>query len=112
VAEVFDFPVDAGTNGAKTFAVLEAGYGDGYTQRVQDGINNASRKWNITMADKYAYELDPPKAFLDARAGAASFLWTPPNGVQGYFICKSYTETPAIAGLSTLTAVFEESFVP
>jgi phage-related protein len=110
VADVFDFDVDAGSNGSKTFSVLKASFGDGYTQRAKNGINSSSRKWNITIADKYAYELEPIKAFLDDRAGAVSFLWTPPNGVQGKFVCEAYTETPAVAGLSTLTAVFEEDF--
>ena len=112
MAEVFDFEVHAGTNGTKTFAVLKAGYGDGYTQRLQDGINNAQRKWNITVADVYGYELEPIKAFLDAHTGARSFLWTPPNGTQGYFVCEAYSESPAVAGLVTLTTVFEEDFVP
>jgi phage-related protein len=112
VADVFNFEVHAGTNGSKTFSVLKAGYGDGYTQRAQDGINSAQRKWNITVADVYAYELKPITDFLDAHAGARSFLWTPPNGTQGYFVCEAYTESPAVAGLVTLTAVFEEDFVP
>ena len=112
MAEIFDFTVDAGTNGATTFRVKKAQFGDGYTQRAADGINNSTRKWNITVADKYDLEIQPIKAFLDTHAGARSFLWTPPNGVQGRYVCESYNESPAIAGLTTLTAVFEESFAP
>lgn len=112
MAEVFDFAVDVGTNGQKSFAVLKSPFGDGYIQRMADGINNTTRKWNVTIADKYAFELQPVKDFLDRHAGAKSFLWTPPNGVQGYFVCEGYTETPAAAGLEGITAVFEEDFTP
>jgi len=112
VSDVFDFAVDAGTNGTTTFRVNKTAFGDGYTQRVQDGINSSSRRWNITVADRYDDEIQPIKAFLDAHAGARAFLWAPPNGVQGRYICETYSETPAIAGLTTLTAVFEEDFAP
>ena len=112
MADVFPFTVDAGTNGATTFRVKKAQFGDGYTQRAQDGINSSTRKWNITVAERYAFEMQPIKDFLDARAGARSFLWTPPNGVQGFYICEGYSESPAVAGLTTLTAVFEEDFAP
>ena len=38
--------------------------------------------------------------------------WTPPNGDQGYYICKQYTMNPGEAELRSFTAVFEQRSAP
>ena len=52
------------------------------------------------------------KDFLDARAGADPFYWTPPLGTQALFRCDSYQTSPLGAEIFSLTATFEQAFHP
>lgn len=92
--------------------VLKAQFGDGYEQRVGDGINTMARTWNVQFNLRLAAEIDAIEAFLKARAGVQSFDWTPPRGAAGKWVCESWTpglEQPVYASLS---AVFREVFEP
>lgn len=79
---------------------------------MTDGINNKVGKWTISVTDVYSEELAPIIAFLDAQAGYKAFYWTPPDGVQGLYRCASYTTTPAVANIRSLSAEFQETFQP
>jgi phage-related protein len=57
-----------------------------------------------------ASELAPVIAFLDAQAGYIAFYWTPPDGVQGLYRCATYTTTPAVANIRSLSAEFQQVF--
>jgi phage-related protein len=84
-------------------------FGDGYQQRVADGINTITRKWMVTFTRKEA-DIDLIEDFLISRAGVESFTWTPPEGIEGRFICKSWARNlPAIAAQS-ISCTFEEVF--
>jgi phage-related protein len=107
----FTWPVQAKLAGNVKFAVLTAQFGDGYEQTAADGINNRSQSWSVTIRGPAA-QVTPARDFLDARAGAQSFFWTPPLGVQGYYKCTEYE--PHHLGVSNweITATFKQVFQP
>ncbi|WP_211195175.1 phage tail protein [Stenotrophomonas maltophilia] len=111
MADVFTWCVRTEITGTGDFLVKEARFGDGYRQTSADGLNNESQQWPISIVGRES-KVGPALAFLRARQGAVSFLWTPPLGVQGYYLCKTYTLTPHGNGVYTLAATFEQTFQP
>lgn len=110
--EVFDFPIMTKPRGSTTFRVRESRFGDGYVQRVGDGLNNKQQSWSITL-DGDLPEMEEAMEFLDRHAGHISFLWTPPGRSQPIrVICKGYDETPHVASQNIITATFEQDFKP
>jgi len=107
----FTWKHDAKPTGTKTFRVLKAQFGDGYEQTAADGINNASQSWPLTFTGRSA-RIAQIEAFLDARAGAQSFLWTSPRMVQGYYKCPSYESRHLGSDVWQLSATFNETFQP
>lgn len=89
--------------------VRTAQFGDGYSQRVGDGINTMPRSWSLTFTRQTA-DIDAIEAFLVARAGVESFDWTPPAGVAGKWICKSWSRVVHFNVVQGINATFEEVF--
>ncbi|MCE2910216.1 MAG: phage tail protein [Burkholderiaceae bacterium] len=90
--------------------VLTAQFGDGYQQRVGDGINIAPEEWSLRFSTRTPAERDAILAFLEARNGVESFDWTSPRGTVGKFICPTWSYTPDNAATNTVTATFRQVF--
>jgi phage-related protein len=67
--------------------VLVARYGDGYEQRVADGINNVPEKWNLTWKNRTSAEANKIVKFLEDQGGVTAFDWYP----TGYDIASTTT---------------------
>lgn len=111
MADEFTWCVRTDSTGSGSFDVKEARFGDGYRQTSADGLNNETQQWPISIVGREAKVL-PALAFLRARRGAVSFLWTPPLGVQGLYLCKNYNINGHGNGVFTLSATFEQTFQP
>ncbi len=85
-------------------------FGDGYEQRVRDGINNTLIKMNLIFANRDIYEATAIIHFLYARAGSESFLFTPTQPLNKLllFTCKEYTFVENFANNITINAKFEQ----
>ena len=72
--------------------VLVSKFGDGYEQRVADGINNNLQKWSLSFTKRSDADIDAIYDFLDARGGVESFFWTPRSeAASRTFVCRKYT---------------------
>lgn len=113
MADTFNWnPTTAQSTGTATQRVRKAQFGDGYTQRTADGINNRVSSFQLQFVDDDA-TISAIVAFLDAHAGATSFLWTPPLRTQALlFTCETYTEPTKDGPAYTITATFEQTFAP
>ena len=58
---------DKGFSRTPTFQVLNAQFGDGYEQRVQDGINAKRETYSISFAKRPAAEVNLIAAYLDTK---------------------------------------------
>lgn len=67
-------------NQVKTSA-LAAQFGDGYSQRVPQGINNISKEWSLTWVNRSYSHCQDILDFFEARKGTEAFLWTPPKNI-------------------------------
>ena len=60
--------------------VLVSPFGDGYEQRVGDGINLITKVWSLQFNGRSLEESTQIRDFLLALEGTESFEWTDPDG--------------------------------
>jgi phage-related protein len=58
------------------YRILLAQFGDGYSQRSADGINNKDETWTIFYQALTLTEMTQVRDFLDGLKGASTFDWT------------------------------------
>jgi len=109
--ETFDFCVKVGSSGTTNFRTRKAQYGDGYEQRVGDGLNAAVQSWTVSHTNTEP-KLRPLKEFLDRHAGFKSFYWTPPMGGLGLYYCETYTTSGEGNQVFTISATLQQTFAP
>lgn len=68
----FEAVADRGLSRQAQQRVLTAKFGDGYEQRVRDGINTKTENFNISFNNRNADEINLIAAYLDSKA-ALSF---------------------------------------
>ena len=82
-------------------------FGDGYEQRIRDGINNNLRSYNVTFIGLFE-DMTLIDEFLNRQGGVQAFKWREPNTHKTIkVVCRSWTSTPNGA-IKTITATFEE----
>lgn len=111
MAERFVWKATGQPTGTVTFRRLTAQFGDGYRQVAGDGINNKVQSWPLTFSGS-KQEMQVVMSFLDRHAGIASFLWTPPMGVEGYYEAPAYSLNPVGGDVYTVSATFNQIFKP
>ena len=116
MADTFpDIAPTYGSSPKNDFRVLEASFGDGYSQRAADGLNSSKITWSLTWEVRPVADITTINDFLVDKLGFEHFLWTSPTEVtERKWICKSINgPTPISAeasGYSTLSCEFEEVF--
>ena len=106
----FTWQIQNEPTGTETARVRKAQFGDGYSQVVQDGINNVTASWPITVGG-ISTDVLAARDFLRSQAGK-SFNWTPPRGIQGLYRCLSWTIQPRGGEAFNLNATFDQVFAP
>ena len=91
--------------------IIEATFGDGFTQRAGDGINTIVDTWSLewTCLDSTSYS--EMTDFLDDRGGFESFTFIPPGEtVTKKFTCKKWSTSHPGNSKYVLSADFLEVF--
>ena len=106
------FTPSYGSAGVTDFRVLRADFGDGYSQRAVDGLNNAKITWALTFEMLLDADAKTINDFLVDKGGATAFTWTAPNESSSReWVSDSPNLTPIPGGTrTTLTVNFEEVF--
>jgi phage-related protein len=90
--------------------VRQVQFGDGYVQRLTFGLNQDPKVWTLTF-EVSETDADTIETFLEARAGAESFTWTPPDETVSYkWVCLSWSKTIPYLNRATIQATFQEVF--
>lgn len=89
--------------------VAKAAFGGGYTQRMALGLNHMPRTWSLTF-NRRTEPIDAIEAFVIARGGVESFVWVPPFGGSGKWICPSWKRDAVTGRSNSLSVTFEEVF--
>lgn len=102
--------------GDHTFRVREVQFGDGYKQRVGDGLNSESQSWPLTFVGNWQ-RINEIRNFFRRHAGYKAFKWTSPSFELGLYTCKTYQVTAMGKNsrgepMYQLAATFETAFHP
>ncbi len=106
----FTYIADNGAQLSVKPRVLESNFGDGYSQRVGDGINIRNRKWSLSFNSRTDAEIAPIISFLETQNGISSFDWLPPYGATGKWVCSEWQHQVVRFGINNVTAIFDEVF--
>lgn len=89
-------------------------FGDGYSQEAPDGINNEKQVWSLELwGHRELDQLGAAKAFLRLRRRQGeSFLWTPPDELQGLYRCTKLSAVDELEGYLRISCTFEQTFQP
>lgn len=79
-----------GASLAVTPEVLKAKFGNGYQQRLRDGINNIPEVWDVEFPNMTLVNAKTLVAFFVATGGADTFDWTNPWGDTRKYIVTEW----------------------
>lgn len=85
-------------------------FGDGYEQRVKDGIHNNPLVFNLTFDNRDEAEAAAILHFLHSREGYAAFYFKAPApySLIKRFVCKTFNSSFVFANNYTIQATFVE----
>lgn len=90
--------------------VLEVRFGDGAVQRMPRFAGAMpGREWQLVFSHLANADATRIDSFLESHGGVTAFLWTPPGGVSGQYLCAAWQITPASASLAHVRANFVEN---
>jgi phage-related protein len=91
--------------------VTIAKFGDGYSQRVPDGINNLDQSWNLAFQSHDLTTISEIESFIVTRQGANSFTWLPPGeSTEVRVICNKWSKVYDSHISATLNLTFERFY--
>jgi phage-related protein len=90
--------------------VLKNAYGNGYEQRVGDGLNTVAEKWTVAWQGIAWSECLAINTFLKAQKGYLPFLWTPPGEAPLQVKCESWSREKTSGTTGNVQATFEQVF--
>ncbi|MGC6453396.1 MAG: phage tail protein [Candidatus Puniceispirillaceae bacterium] len=89
--------------------VLEVRFGEGAVQRMPRFAGAVpGRQWQVVFSRLDNEDAARIDGFLEAHAGVSAFLWTPPGGVTGHYLCAAWQITPVSAAMADVSASFVE----
>lgn len=103
------WPVVAGDAVEVEPRVLVSRLGDGYEQRVADGINTMLRRMSVRLVADHD-TVDAAEVFLVARGAVEAFDWAGLDGVLRRWVCRKWSRSWRVDS-SELSATFEEVVV-
>lgn len=110
---VFTYTPDFGARVNVKPRIRVVAFGDGYEQRVADGINARNDVWDLTFDNRTNSDTSAIISFLEARAGVEAFDWTPPNEATAIrVVCREWNKTVVRFNLNTVTAQFTRVYEP
>jgi phage-related protein len=86
--------------------------GDGYEHRIRFGLRTDPKEWTLVFSNRDDIERDEIASFLETRAGAESFDWTPPRGTAGKYVCSEWQITLSNCNNNQIRATFRQVFEP
>jgi phage-related protein len=106
-------PVDKGFSRASTPTIHVASFGDGYEQRIANGINNLAQSMSLSFTTRPKAEIDDLVAFFESLGGVSKFRLTidDSNGAETIkVVCKSWSQTWAYDNFYSLSASVERVY--
>lgn len=114
----FSAPVqpDKGFSRATTPKVILASFGDGYEQRIADGINILNQSMGVSFSTRPKAEIDDLVAFFESLGGVSRFKFNIEDSNEGsstetiLCVCPTWSQTWAFDNFYSLTATFRRVY--
>ena len=96
--------------------IHHAKFGDGYEQRLANGINNLEETYSISFNNRTKEEIDDIVAFFENKAGVTAFTYTVPdtnesgNEVAIKVVCSDWKKTYTFGDYYSATATFKRVY--
>lgn len=108
---------DKNLNRTSSPRVLKATFGDGYEQRIADGINNIQEEYSIAFNNRTKEEIDDITAFFASKNGVTSFDFTIPDSNNSgestvKVVCEQYNQNYTYGDFYGCTAMFRRVYEP
>jgi len=115
----FEATADRGMSRASTHRILTANFGDGYEQRVLDGINTKNDSFNLSFNNRTAEDINLIAAFFDNKA-AKNFDFTVTDNFTGgnlsnttmKVVCDTYSINYVRENFHSLTCTLRRVYEP
>lgn len=108
---VFTYTPSKGFTKQSNPRVLVAQFGDGYSQRLGDGINPVSESWSLNFGSIDITTAQNIVSFFETHKGYIAFDWTPPGDLTAIkVICDNWSAQYESHISRTLTASFKRVY--
>jgi phage-related protein len=97
--------IGEGSSRTKKPRVLTVQFGDGYSQRIPDGINPQEESWSLQFPGYTEAQIKTLVAFFDGLNGVGYFRWTAPfdSEEKKWVQDGEYTVSPATHGAGSMS---------
>ncbi len=102
----FTWSPDIGAQRRMKPHVYQIKLGDGYENRIADGINFMLPSWTVKFTGSEAI-VSQILNFLEGQQALTPFTWTDPLNNTGTYICRDWNSSQIGFGVYQLNAVFE-----
>jgi len=111
MADDFTYIPAYGSSNKKAPRIIMAKFGDGYEQRLGDGINNDPDTWTLHFKGRSDTDADSIESFFHGQGAWDSFTWTPiGSSTQKKFRCSSWSRNYMGPNANDIEAEFVEVF--
>ena len=96
--------------------VLKIQFGDGYEQRIQEGINNIKQTFSVAFNNRPKADIDDIIALFVNKGGTSPFNFTYPDSNAGggettvKVVCEEFNQAYAYDGFYSCTATFRRVY--
>ena len=92
-----------------------ASFGDGYEQRLRDGINSLSESYSLSFETRTKEEIDDIIQFFELKGGVVPFSFTIPDSNSGgektvKVVCPDYSQTYSYDEYYSCSATFRRVY--
>ena len=107
---------DKGLSRGTTMRVHLAAFGDGYEQRIANGINTKEQTINVAFSTRPKAEIDDLVAFFESLNGVTKFRFDLEDSNESsstesiFCVCDNWNQSWAFEDFYTLTATFRRVY--
>ena len=107
---------DKGMSKSNKPVIFKAEFGDGYEQRIANGINNLKQEFSINFATRLKADIDDIADFLELKGGVTPFDYTYADSNESggektvKVVCDSWDQTWEYAEYYSLSCTFRRVY--
>lgn len=100
-----------GTDMSEEPRIRKVQYGDGYSQRSNDGLNAVRQRWTVVWAGIKRTEAETLRLFFKGEKGTGIITWTPfDQSEELKFTAGAFRSTPASANTTDCSVILTQEF--